>query len=106
MPQSLLPRRDVLNQKFKDIEGVKMVAFQPPNNLAMDFPCITYIEDDAETQFADNSPYYRTTRYQVTVIDEDSDSSIAATVAQFPMCRFVRRFVSDDLHHSVYQLFF
>lgn len=82
------------------------VYFQPPSNLAIRYPCIVYNRDQAETEFADNSPYRRTKRYQVTIIDQDPDSVIPDKVAELPMCLFERHFTADNLHHDVYNLYF
>lgn len=80
------------------------VYFQPPSSMS--YPCIKYQIDNARTQFADNNPYRNTTRYQVTIIDENPDSTIPAKVAALPMCTFDRFFVADNLNHFVYTLYF
>ena len=82
------------------------VYFQPPANVQMEYPCIVYQRDYADTKFAGNSPYHNTKRYQVTVIDRDPDSDIPDKVAALPMCRFDRAFVADNLNHDVFRLFF
>lgn len=82
------------------------VYFQPPANVQMEYPCIVYARDYADTRFADNSPYRHTKRYQVTVIDRDPDSDVPDKVAALPLCRFDRAFVADNLNHDVFRLFF
>jgi hypothetical protein len=82
------------------------VYFQPPENIQMQYPCIVYHRDFAEAEFADNSPYRRTLRYMVTIIDRNPDSDIPTRVADLPMCTFNRFFTADGLNHDVYTLFF
>lgn len=82
------------------------VYFQPPENVKMQYPCIVYHRDFAETEFADNAPYSHILRYMVTVIDRDPDSEIPGKVAGVPMCTFNRFFTADGLNHDVYTLFF
>lgn len=82
------------------------VYFQPPENVQMQYPCIVYNRDDANTTFADNLPYHRTMRYQVTVIDRNPDSGIPDKVAALPMTSFERFFVADNLNHDVFNIFF
>lgn len=82
------------------------VYFQPPANVQMQYPCIRYERDRADTKFAGNSPYRHTKRYQVTVIDQDPDSLIPDKVAALPLCTHQRFFVADNLNHDVYTLFF
>ena len=89
------------------LEGITAhVYFQPPENLAIEYPCIVYQRDFAETEFADNEPYSVKKRYMVTVIDRDPDSSIPDQVAKLPTCTFNRFYVADGLNHDVYQLYF
>ena len=82
------------------------VYFQPPTNVQMQYPCIVYKRDYAQTRFADNSPYSHTKRYMVTVIDRDPDSAIPDKVAALPMCIFNRFYTADNLNHDVFNLFF
>lgn len=82
------------------------VYFQPPPSLAMVYPCIVYNRDFANTQFADNLPYRRKKRYQVTIIDQNPDSVIPDKVADLPMCLFERHFTAGNLHHDVYNIYF
>jgi hypothetical protein len=72
----------------------------------MQYPCIVYQRDNANTEFAGNYPYRYTLRYQVTVIDRNPDSDIPGKVAGLPMCLFNRSFTADNLHHDVYNLYF
>jgi hypothetical protein len=82
------------------------VYFQPPQNVKMEYPCIVYSRDYADTTFADDKPYRITKRYSVTVIDQNPDSDIPDKVAALPMCVFNRFFTSDNLNHDVYSLYF
>jgi hypothetical protein len=82
------------------------VYFQPPNNITMQYPCIIYKRDFAETQFAGNNPYRLTKRYQVMVIDRDPDSGIPDKIAELPMCAFDRFYTADNLNHDVFTIFF
>ena len=82
------------------------VYFQPPENITLEYPCIIYQRDYAETMFADDIPYNFTLRYVVTVIDRDPDSDIPGKVASLPMCLFNRFFTADNLNHDVYRVYF
>jgi hypothetical protein len=89
-----------------DIVGSSNVYFQPPPSIQMEYPCIVYRRDYAITNFADNRPWSRTKRYQITIIDQDPDSEIPDKVAELPMCSFNRFFTADNLNHDIYDLFF
>lgn len=85
---------------------VDKVYFQPPVNITLEYPCIIYKRDYADTKFADNVPYDHVTRYMVTVIDRDPDSDIPSKIAGLPMSLFTRFFTVDNLNHDVYRVFF
>jgi hypothetical protein len=86
--------------------GSENVYFQPPANIEMQYPCIVYQRDYADTKFAGNLPYRYTKRYQVTVIDRDRSSPIPDKVAALPMTRFNRFFTAENLNHDVFNLYF
>lgn len=87
-------------------EITENVYFQPPNNIRMQYPCIVYARDGSDSEFADNRPYARTKRYQVTVIDRNPDSDLPDKVEELPLCNFQRFFAADNLNHYVFNLFF
>lgn len=82
------------------------VYFQPPTNIQLEYPCIIYKRDFADTKFADDKPYNHTLRYMVTVIDRDPDSDIPSKVAAMPMSLFNRFYTADNLNHDVYNVYF
>lgn len=84
----------------------KLAHFQPPTNVELRYPCIIYSLDGTDTVFADNSPYRLVDRYTVACIDKDPDSDIRNKVAVLPMTTFSAKFTADNLHHTVYTLYF
>ena len=100
-----MDRRLELHEILKSC-GAKKVYFQPTSNVSLEYPCIVYQRDSADTSFADNVPYRYTKRYQVTVIEKDVDSPIPDAVAALPLCTFSRNFVTDNLIHDVFTLYF
>ena len=97
-------RRQDLHEILKAI--TEHAYFQPPANISMAYPAIVYKLDDADTKFADNVPYRYHKRYMVTVIVQDPDSDIPDEVAMLPSCIFDRAFVANNLHHTVFLLYF
>lgn len=82
------------------------VYYQPPENIRMQFPCITYARDGVSTDHADNVPYRLARRYQVTVVDRDPDSELTDKVEALKYVSFERFFAADDLNHFVFTLYF
>lgn len=102
-----MERRLDLQTKLEELAGTGgNVYFQPPENLKMSYPAIVYNRDYQNTRFADNLPFHRTLRYQVTVIDQNPDSPILPKVAEMPLSTFVRHFTTDNLNHDVYNIYF
>lgn len=98
------PKRLELQTLLETLAG--KAYFQPPSNVQMQYPCIVYALSSAKTEFADNHPYSRTKRYQLTVIDRDPDTPIPDDVGQLPLSNFSRSFTADNLHHYVFDLYF
>lgn len=95
-----------LQELLAAVPGVVAAYFQPPPNVEMQYPCIVYSIDNAETTFADNAPYSHRWRYQLTVIDRNPDSEIPSKIVRLPLAKFSRRFTADNLNHDVFELFF
>ena len=87
-------------------DGHKNVYFQPPTGMLMHYPCITYERSTIQSEYADNTSYANTKRYEVTVIDRDPDSDIPDKVLMLPLCSHDRFFAVDNLNHDVFTLFF
>ena len=81
------------------------VYFQPPEKLAIEFPCIIYSSDAGDTKFADNVVHSFTQRYQITAIDRSPIGPIREKLAWTPGMLFVRFYVKDGLNHDVFTLY-
>ena len=86
--------------------GSEHVYYQPPANVKMQYPCIVYQIDAARTEFAGNKPYKYDKRYQITIMHKDPDSDIPDRVAMLPKSTFDTHFTANNLHHSVFTLYF
>lgn len=101
-----MAQRLELQSLLEDLLGSRNVYFQPPPTLQMSYPCIRYKRDDKFIAHADNRPYRNKTRYQITVIDENPDSDIHENVGKLPTASYDRSYVTDNLNHDVYSLYF
>lgn len=101
---TVLERRLPLHNKFKELTA--NVYYQPPSTLVMKYPCIVYNLDDDEVKYANNVSYNRRKRYQVTFISRDPDDPVPDQLVELPYCSFQRRFVTAELTHDVFNLFF
>jgi hypothetical protein len=69
--------REELHALFATLLGNNNVYFQVPSGYQMEYPCIVYKRDSADTRFADDVPFFIQTRYQVTVISKDPENAHA-----------------------------
>lgn len=101
-----LQLHDILKEVMTDLGYEPNVYFQPPTNTVMQYPCIVYQRDYAQSTFADNQAYRYLTRYQTTVIDANPDSPITSSIAALPSSSYQRFFAADSLNHDIFNLYF
>lgn len=83
------------------------VYYQPTTGTKIQYPCIIYERASGVDEFADNRTYLYTKSYNITVVDKNPDSEIPDKVQKaFQMCTFDRHYVSDNLHHDVFIIYF
>lgn len=99
-------KRLELHQKLVSILASDAVYFQPPATFKMSYPCITYFLDTISTTYADSIKYKNKTRYTLTVIDRNPESLIPNGLMNLDYCGFDRHFVTDNLHHYVFTLYY
>lgn len=96
-----------LHSKLLELMEGNNVYFQPPESIKLQYPCIVYSRRSGNTKYADNYPYKYKTEYQLTLIDKDPDTKFVTKLAMaFPMIRHSNFFVSENLNHDVFALFY
>lgn len=95
-----------LQNKLKELLGSENVYFQPPTNQRMQYPCIVVERRKINQLNADNRMYLYDKCYTLTHIGYDEDPDIIDLLLKsFQMIRYDRPFVSDNLYHDVFELF-
>lgn len=96
-----------LQKEFEELLDSRNVYFQPPESIKLRYPCIIYELSDEYVLSADDMRYSTKKMYDVTIIDKNPDTKIPDNLAEhFVYCSFDRFFVSDNLNHYVYQLYY
>lgn len=95
-----------VHEFLETIAGNKNVYYQPPETVKMKYPAIVYFTDNINKRYADDGSYLLRKMYGITVIDKDPESEIADKLMILPKCRFERHYVSSNLHHFVFTLYF
>lgn len=93
-----------LHEVLCNLLGSRNVYFKAPAH--MNYPCIKYERARPSIQYADNVGYRNTKCYTLTYIDTNPDSEMIDRIADFPMCSVDRSYDADNLHHTVYTLYF
>lgn len=105
-PLSLEQRSQALQAKLEELLGSRNVYYNPPASVRMSYPAIVFSRSKNENRNANNAAYIQFYRYEVTVIDRDPDCEYISTVSRLPMCTFDRHFVSENLHHTTFTLYY
>lgn len=96
-----------LHEVLKEILGNENVYFQPPASVKLKYPCILYKVTNADIGYADDLTYRYTRRYQITLVGKDPDSELIDKIPKtLSQCTFTNHFVSDNLNHYVYNIYF
>lgn len=110
MASELTDRRRKLDGILRGIVskrcGAENVYYQPPTGLKMKYPCICYERSKIRNAAANDKVYIQRFFYQITVIDTDPDSEMTAAVAKLERVSHDRHFVSDNLHHDVFTIYY
>lgn len=95
-----------LQNELKKLLGSDNVYFQPPTNFRMHYPCFVVQRRSIKQLNADNKAYLYDKCYTLTYISAEEDPDMIDTVLNhFKMVRYDRPFISDNLHHDVFELY-
>lgn len=95
-----------LQTLLEDLLGSRNVYFQPPESVILKYDAIVYVLADIDVLHADDVKYRMYKCYTVTYIHSDPDDPKTDEITALPMCLFDRRFISDNLYHDVYTLYY
>ena len=111
-------RSDLLIQELKDLLGTDEVYFQAGPDVGngedayiftgIEYPCFIMERTTAYQPHADDRNYIFRPGYQVTYInrDEPDPEMLEEVVRRFPCSNYQRHFVSDNLHHDVFMIYY
>lgn len=106
-----MDRRLKLQAELEAIVGNKNVYWQPPENLKLKYPCIVYEERPIELTRADNRSYMKKQSWDVTYIRTFTnrnltDETLHEFTDRFTYCRHNQHFISDNLIHDVFTIYY
>ena len=98
--------RSEFNSILENVVGGKRVYYQPPVNIQMKYPAIVYDREYTKVDRADNGRHITTVRYNVQLITTDPDDPIIEKLLDLPYSSQDRHYVSDRLHHYVFNIYY
>ena len=99
-------KRLELHEKLCELVGNTNVYFQPPESVKLVYPAIVYELSNINNRYANDEVYIQADSYTVTFISKNPDSEIIRALSKLPTCRFDRGFVSNNLYHKVFTLYY
>lgn len=87
-------------------EYCEHVYFQPPTGTELQYPCIIYRLETTNKRYANNGRYMYCAEYSLQYITSDPDDDVKFKIDQLQYCAMGRSFISDNLYHYNYRLFF
>lgn len=101
-----MDRRVELQSVLEEILGSNEVYYQRPNVQRMNYPAIVYNRSSIYRLDADNEAYKTKVGYTITLIDPNPDSSFINPLLNLPYCRYDRHYISDNLNHEVFTIYY
>ena len=96
-----------LQETLENFLGSENVYFQPPASVRLDYDCIIYKMSHIDMKLADNKKYAKFHAYTVTLITKEPDNPLIDSILDvFDHIKFDRNYVSDNLYHNVYTIYF
>jgi hypothetical protein len=96
-----------LHEELCEVLGSRNVYFQPPESVKMKYDAIRYALGGKTIVRANNKAYRSTNQYEGVVITKDPDTTIPdQLIARFEMCSVGRPYVSDNLHHYPFTIYY
>lgn len=83
------------------------VYYQKPPDKDMKIPCIVYEKSNYNSKYANNKIYIKKTHYTVTYLCTRPDNEdVTDKILALPYCSFDRRFMSNNIYHDVFDLYY
>lgn len=96
-----------LHEELCELQGNRSVYFNPPETVKLSYRCIVYSRTGVYRTSANDVTYNKMNEYQLVVIDTTPDCELPdELMSYFPMCTFVRSYVSNGLYHFVLRLYY
>lgn len=95
-----------LQSELEELLESENVYYQPPESLKINYDAIIYSLSNIQSRYANNSLYSKLDRYDVIVITRRPDPEVIDKLLALEYCSFDRHYVSDNLNHYAFTLYY
>jgi hypothetical protein len=106
MEANRLELHDILEEAMRASGEAPLLYYQAPESVKLAYPCIIYKLSDLTAEYADDAPYLRTIRFDVTYITRSPITKVPDTLSLLPQFAFDRYYTFENLHHYAYNATF
>lgn len=100
-------RRLELSNKLRTLIGNSNIYYQPPASVEIKYPCVIYNMGKGSTKHANDSVYNYVHSYELKFIFKKPNEMIVKKVLKsLTLCSFDRVYVSDNLYHYVFNVYY
>lgn len=100
-------KRVELHGKLKKLIGSSNVYFQPPESVKLSYPCVIYSIGEGNAMHADSVLYNYVNSYELLFIFKSPNVNIIEQVlTTLPMCKMTRAYVTDNLNHYAFRVYY
>lgn len=101
-----MDRRDALHEILCGILGSRNCYFQPPETVKISYPCIVYERSSIDYKNAGNKKYKGKVKYDLKLISTQPNNTTIIKLLDLQYCSYDRHYVSNNLNHDAFTLFY
>ena len=101
-----MEQRIKLQRILEDLLESKYVYFQPPSSMRIEYPCIIYERAPDDRKYANGQLYKRMRKYNLIVIDRNSDTEIPDKISKLPLVSFNKCYMMNNLNHYSFTIYY
>ena len=91
---------------LENILGSRNVYYQPPASIKINYPAIIYSLESMTNDHASNGVYLTKKAYKVVYVDSNPDNEMISVLNNVIHSTFNSHYVSDNLNHYAYTIYF
>ena len=95
-----------LQSKLEELFGSRNVYYRPPENIKMSYPAIVYLKVRPDIKRANDQVYLQKNCYEIIVVSKSPDNPVIYKLIDLQYCSYDRNYISDNLHHDVFTLYY